>query len=483
MHTGTLPSKTLRETALFLSGYRQRELYGITVTSIPTLAVPKLISRKDAVREPRGRRASAEPRPPRGRATSAGTARFVDAHTVEVIADRRRRGALHRRVHPGRDGLGALPPGRHPVRRLRTSTTATRSCGIDRAARRSLTVIGGGVIGCEYASMFAALGVESRWSNARPGCCRSSTRRWASAARARWRALGVRLALGARRMEARRAAGDGLAVHADVGRQSSSSRDRCSSRRPARQHRRARPRGRGRRRSTSAGYVAVDEHYRTAVPSIYAAGDVIGFPALASTSMEQARVAVCHAFGFDYKRQVVRAPAVRHLHDPRGELRRARRGRTRRRGASTSWSAGRSTATTRAARSSATRDGLVKLVFERATRKLIGVPLHRRARDRAGPHRPGGDHARRHGRHVHRDGVQLPDARRVLQVRRVRRAWHSSPPPSLCDAAPGLRRMSVVLASLRTWQVRACRQSASFAFEGCDALAGRAAPPCRSARF
>ena len=43
------------------------------------------------------------------------------------------------------------------------------------------------------------------------------------------------------------------------------------------------------------GYVAVDETYRTAVPSIYAAGDVIGFPALASTSMDQGRVAVCHA--------------------------------------------------------------------------------------------------------------------------------------------------------------------------------------------
>jgi NAD(P) transhydrogenase len=52
------------------------------------------------------------------------------------------------------------------------------------------------------------------------------------------------------------------------------------------------------------GTVQVDGDYRTAVPSIYAAGDVIGFPALASTSMEQARVAVCHAFGFTYKRQV-----------------------------------------------------------------------------------------------------------------------------------------------------------------------------------
>jgi NAD(P) transhydrogenase len=52
------------------------------------------------------------------------------------------------------------------------------------------------------------------------------------------------------------------------------------------------------------GYIPVDENYRTSVANIYAAGDVIGFPALASTSMEQGRVAVCHAFGFKYKQRV-----------------------------------------------------------------------------------------------------------------------------------------------------------------------------------
>jgi len=52
------------------------------------------------------------------------------------------------------------------------------------------------------------------------------------------------------------------------------------------------------------GYISVDEHYRTATTNIYAAGDVIGFPALASTSMEQGRVAVCHAFDFKYKQRV-----------------------------------------------------------------------------------------------------------------------------------------------------------------------------------
>src|SRR5207247_8081133 len=53
----------------------------------------------------------------------------------------------------------------------------------------------------------------------------------------------------------------------------------------------------------SRGYIEVDENYRTAVQHIYAAGDVIGFPALAATSMEQGRMAICHAFSFQYKRR------------------------------------------------------------------------------------------------------------------------------------------------------------------------------------
>ena len=65
------------------------------------------------------------------------------------------------------------------------------------------------------------------------------------------------------------------------------------------------------------GYVEVDGDFRTAVPNIYAAGDVIGFPALASTSMEQARVAVCHAFGFTYKRQVSRSSRSASTRSPR----------------------------------------------------------------------------------------------------------------------------------------------------------------------
>jgi len=166
---------------------------------------------------------------------------------------------------------------------------------------KSLAVIGGGVIGCEYASIFEALGsavtlVDGRdrllpfldpeiserlrdrlieigmkfWFNERPAKVENSS-------------AGARLTMKSGKVletdavlfaAGRRAAVDGLALE----RAGLAINDR--------------------------GYIAVDENYRTAVPNIYAAGDVIGFPALASTSMEQGRVAVCHAFSFKYKQRV-----------------------------------------------------------------------------------------------------------------------------------------------------------------------------------
>ena len=105
------------------------------------------------------------------------------------------------------------------------------------------------------------------------------------------------------------------------------------------------------------GRIVVDEHFRTSRAEVYAAGDVIGFPALASTSMEQARVAVCHAFDFDYKQDLLEPAALRHLHDPGGEQRRSvgtrrRRARDRRRDRARLRSA-----TMRAGRSSGTATG------------------------------------------------------------------------------------------------------------------------------
>jgi NAD(P) transhydrogenase len=122
------------------------------------------------------------------------------------------------------------------------------------------------------------------------------------------------------------------------------------------------------------GRIAVDEHYRTSVPSIFAAGDVIGFPALASTSMEQARVAVCQAFGFEYKRQMsslipyglYTIPEVSMVGESEESLR--ARG--------TPYLVGRGHFA-RNARAQIVGDtaGLIKLLFDPSSRRVLGVHI------------------------------------------------------------------------------------------------------------
>ena len=85
VHTGTLPSKTLRETALFLSGYRQSNLYGLTVDLDPELTVTRLLERKNAVRELETERIHVN-LAKHGIELLRGDGRLVDPHTVEVTS-------------------------------------------------------------------------------------------------------------------------------------------------------------------------------------------------------------------------------------------------------------------------------------------------------------------------------------------------------------------------------------------------------------
>ena len=168
---------------------------------------------------------------------------------------------------------------------------------------RRLAVIGAGVIGCEYACIFAALGIKVHLIDGRGRLLNFLDAETADRLRMQMQLLGVRLALGdgvtgvepdpdAVRLQLKR--GEMLEVDAVLvaaGRFGATA-------------------GLGLERAGVAvgdrGHVTVNDHYQTEVPHIYAAGDVIGFPALASTSMEQARVAVCHAFDRRHKTAVAR---------------------------------------------------------------------------------------------------------------------------------------------------------------------------------
>jgi NAD(P) transhydrogenase len=365
VHTGTLPSKTMREAALFLSGHRQSDIYGVRLSLDSQRFVPRLLSRKDAVRRMEVDRICWNLER-HGVELVHGTARLIDGHTVEVDA-----GAGARRLS-GRFVLvatGSVPhrPAHVPFDDPDVDDSDS-ILTIDRMPR-TLTVLGGGVIGCEYASMFAALGARVTLVEPRAELLSFLDADVSEALRAGLIGLGIDVRLGesAERVERR---GDALVTTLASGGEIFADKLLFAAGRSGNTA------GLGLEeagvRLGKRGAVEVDETYRTSIPSVYAAGDVIGFPALASTSMEQARVAVCHAFGFTYKRQVsellpygiytipevscvglseedakargmdVVAGRADYRHNARGKI-------------------------------LGDLDGLVKLVFDRATRKLVGA--------------------------------------------------------------------------------------------------------------
>ena len=365
VHTGTLPSKTLRETALFLSGYRQLDLYGVTVEVEPHLAVAKLIARKDAVRGLESARVVRNLEA-HGVEQIHGAARFAAADTVEVTGD----GGVRTLAFDA----ALIATGSHPFRPPAIPFDdphvhdSNDILGIDRLPS-SLAVLGGGVIGCEYASMFAALGVGVHLVEKRDTLLPFLDHEMGERLLEAMTHLGVVPHLGDEAEEVRREPDGRLACRLRSGTPIASEQILVAS---------------GRTGNTAdlnleaagvetdaRGYVVVDEEFRTATPGIYAAGDVIGFPALASTSMEQARVAVCRAFGFDYKQRVSGLLPYGVYTIPEvscvglGEREAEARG--------VDVVVGRAFFRDNArGQILGDRDGMVKLVFDRATRALLG---------------------------------------------------------------------------------------------------------------
>ncbi len=299
VHTGTLPSKTLRETALFLSGYRQRELFGVRVALDAALAVPRLLSRKNAVRDLEVARIRWN-LDRHDVQLLRGVGSFVDPHTVEVAGV----GAAPRRITAEfilvATGSKPFQPENIPFddEDVDDSDTVLQ---IDRLPK-SMTIIGGGVIGCEYATMFAAMHVTVTLIDGRPRLLPFLDLEVGERLRGAMSTLEIQMKLGVNVVSVARVPGRGIVTKLDDGTEVATDKLLFAAGRSGRID------GLGLDKIGVApdkrGSITVDGDYRTTCPSVYAAGDVIGFPALASTSMEQARVAVCHAFGIDMKRQL-----------------------------------------------------------------------------------------------------------------------------------------------------------------------------------
>jgi NAD(P) transhydrogenase len=365
VHTGTLPSKTLREAALYLSGHRARDLYGIAVTLEPDATVGRLMARKNAIAQAES--ASIRNNLSRHSVTYIeGRARFVDPHAVMVEgreAPRRVEGDYFLIA------TGSLPRRPADIDFIDDHIYDSDEILTIEKLPRSLIVLGGGVIGCEYACMFAALGVRVILVDTRDEILPFLDLELVDRLRSAMQRLGIELRLGRRWSDVRRSGDqvtakldDGTAIAAEYmlfaagreGRTNSLDLEvigvECDAR----------------------GYIKVDGNYATRIPSVLAAGDVIGFPALASVSMEQGRVAVCRAFGFAYKQSVAELMPYGIYTIPEvsavGETEQTAREK------GIPFVAGRAYYRDNA-RGKITGDleGITKLVVEAATRKVIGV--------------------------------------------------------------------------------------------------------------
>jgi len=165
----------------------------------------------------------------------------------------------------------------------------------------SLVVVGAGVIGCEYATMFRAMGVEVTLVCGQDRLLPFLDEELSEALRVQASRLGLSILLNESASEVD-LSGSRVALRLKGGGTLEAERVLFATGRMGATH------GLGLERvglgAGPRGHLKVNEHYQTEVPHIYAAGDVIGFPALASTSMEQARVAMCHAFDLKYKSSV-----------------------------------------------------------------------------------------------------------------------------------------------------------------------------------
>ena len=298
INTGTVPSKTLRESALYFSGLKQRGLYGIDYSLKENLTVHDFMHHEREVVELERQRILKNLKLHhielvRGQAT------FEDQHTVTVSTSSS--GERHLRGEVILISTGSKPhrPAEIAFDDVHTFDSDT-FLQMERIPK-SLAVIGGGVIGCEYASIFMALGVDVTLVDGRDQLLPFLDREISDRLRDRFLSLGMHLWFNERPVKVENtSAGARLLMKSGKVLETESALFAAG--------RRAAVDGLALEKAGLAindrGYIAVDENYQTAVPHIYAAGDVIGFPALASTSMEQGRVAVCHAFGLSYKQRV-----------------------------------------------------------------------------------------------------------------------------------------------------------------------------------
>jgi NAD(P) transhydrogenase len=292
INTGTIPSKTMREAVIYLTGMTQRDMYGASYRVKDEITIADLTARTQHVigREVEVIRSQLLRNHVH---LLTGTARFTDPHTLLVDG-----GDRTDRVTVTADKV-VLAPGTQPARPAHVEFDDHHVVDSDgilelESIPSSLLVVGAGVIGIEYASMFAALGSRVTVVDQRASMLEFCDEEIVESLRFHLRDLSVSFRFG-EEVQKVAVGREGTITTLASGKMIPAETVMYSAgRQGATDHLDLAAAG---VEADKRGRIAVDEHYRTGVDHIYAVGDVVGFPALAATSMEQGRLAALHAMG------------------------------------------------------------------------------------------------------------------------------------------------------------------------------------------
>jgi NAD(P) transhydrogenase len=365
--TGTIPSKTLREAVLVYSGIAGRpdRLAGTRTDGRPTIdqllaGVTAVMAREIEVVEHQLRRNDV--------AVIAGEASFVDPHTLLVRSEAGWRQltaeniviavGTHPAPTPGVEADGAV---------ILTSDDVVRLKHLP----RTLAVVGAGVIGIEYASIFAAVGVQVTLVERRERPLEFLDREIVEELvhQLRMRNVTFRFGEAVESLAVSEGPPRRAILHLESGKRIAADAVLFSAGRVAATG--VLDVGRAGLAADARGRIAVDAAFRTTVPHIFAAGDVIGYPSLAATSSEQGRLAACHAFGVEagpmaahFPVGIYAIPEISMVGAPEHELTAARvpyeTGMARYREIARGQILG-------------DHNGLLKMLFHRVDRRLLGI--------------------------------------------------------------------------------------------------------------
>ncbi len=291
INTGTIPSKTLREAVLHFSGYNYQNIYGVSYRVKDKITMSDLSFRVQHVIKTEVDVTTAQ-LARNGIDVMPGQASFKDPHTIQITGIR---GTTEITGDTIVIATGTKPAGSAKVPiNARTIINSDQILDMPEVPR-TLIVVGGGVIGVEYTCMFATLGVRVTLIEKRPRLLEFADQEIIEALSYHLRDHRVTMRLNEEVQSVEETAEGTVVAHLEskkrvtgdallyaVGRQGNVDELNL----PA-----------AGLESDSRGRILVDEHYRTKQAHIYAAGDVIGFPSLASVSMEQGRLAVAFAMG------------------------------------------------------------------------------------------------------------------------------------------------------------------------------------------